>query len=120
MLLHGVTPVWLTDYWDGPLEGLATYEGRLHWFKVESFDADDPPSVRTYVLYPLSEDEAADEEALHQLFQEHVGTHTDWQLRGTRDARVHQDSNWASFYDSPEAKRHRDYTTRPPTGRFTL
>lgn len=120
MLLQGVTPVWITDYWDGPLQGLATYEERLHWFEVESFDPDDPPTVRTYALYPLSDDEVAAEEALHRLFRKHVGTHTDWHLRGTPDAVVHPESKWASFYDSAEAKRDRVYTTRPAVGRFTL
>jgi hypothetical protein len=120
MSLQGVEPVWITDYWDGPLQGLARYEGRLHWFEVESFNIDDPSAMRTYVLYPLSDQEIAAEEALHDLFRKHVGTHTDWELRGKPEAVVHPRSEWAGFYESAEAKRERDYSTRTAIGRFTL
>lgn len=120
MSLEAVTPVWITDYWDGPFEGLAMYEERLHWFKVESFDHDDPPPVRRYALYALSDDEIAAEEALHNLFRRHVGTHTDWNTRWTPDAAVRPQSEWAHFYESAGAKQERNYTTRPAIGWFTL
>ena len=80
--LKNVQPVWVTDFWDGPLNGLALYEGRCHWFEVESFDPDHPPEIRKYILYPLTDDEIVAEEALHDLFRKHVGTHTDWDVRG--------------------------------------
>lgn len=118
--LKTVEPVWVTDFWDGPLNGLALYEGRCHWFEVESFDPDHPPEIRKYILYPLTDDEIVAEEALHDLFRKHVGTHTDWDVRGTPDAVVRPQTEHAAFYDSAEAQRDRDYTTRPAIGWFRL
>ena len=96
------------------------YEGQSHWFEVASFDADDPPPTRRYVLYPLTDEEIAAEESLHDLFRAHVGTHTDWDVRGTPDAVVRPQPEHAAFYQSPEAQRDRNYTTRDAVGWFTL
>jgi hypothetical protein len=38
----------------------------------------------------------------------------------TADAVVHPQSEHTGFYDSVDAKRVRDYNTRPAIGRFTL
>ena len=57
---------------------------------------------------------------MHELFRKHVGTHTDWDVRGSADAVVHPQSEWAGFYESAEANIDRDYTTRPAIGSFTL
>ena len=119
-LLEGVEPVWLTDYWDGVLEGLASYRGRGHWFRAEPFDPDEPPKVRRHRLYALTEEEAEAEHALHDLFRTHVGTHWDYAVGGTAEAVVRPKAEWAKFYESAEAQLERDYTSRPPVGWFTL
>jgi hypothetical protein len=94
--------------------------GKASLVRGRSFDPDDPPAVRRYALYPLSDDEIVTEEGLHDLFRKHVGTHIDWEVRGTADAAVQPRSEWARFYESAEAKRDREYTKRSPIGWFTL
>lgn len=59
--LEDVRLLWHTDYWDGPLAGLAHYNGRAYWFEVEAFDWDEPPAERRYLLYSLTDGELAEE-----------------------------------------------------------
>lgn len=117
--LEGVRLLWHADYWDGPLAGLARYNGQDYWFEVEAFDWDDPPAERRYLLYSLTEEELAEEREWHHRFQEHVGTHTDYDARGHRDhAAVKPRSEWSKFYDEYEKRSKPDYTMRAPVGWF--
>jgi hypothetical protein len=115
--LEGVQLLWLADYWDGPIAGLARFAGREHWFEAEPFDWDDPPSERRYWLYALTDDEVEDEREWHGRFQQHVGTHTDYDISGARDiGAVRPRSEWSKFYDEYKRRPPRDYTSRQPVG----
>jgi hypothetical protein len=61
--LSGVRIVWSGDYYDGPLDGLAEYEGREYWFIAVSGDL-----PRTYVLHRISAQQVAGEWAGHREY----------------------------------------------------
>ena len=45
--LRPVTIVWVDDWWDGPVEGMATYQGRDCWFRaIFDTEADEWTSPR--------------------------------------------------------------------------
>jgi hypothetical protein len=121
--LRGVQLLWAADYWDGPIAGLARYDGREHWFEVEEFDWDDPPpaSERRFRLYALNDEELRDEQEWHRRFQKHVGTHSDYERSGNRGhAAVKPPSEWPKFYDEYERRPPREYASREPIGWFVL
>ena len=56
--LSPVTIVWVTDWWDGPVEGMASYQGRDCWFRaIFGTAADEWTSPRRCRLYELTPDE---------------------------------------------------------------
>jgi hypothetical protein len=56
--LRPVTIEWVTDWWDGPVEGMASYQGRDCWFRaIFDTEADEWTSPRRCRLYELSPDE---------------------------------------------------------------
>ncbi|MEV6968645.1 hypothetical protein AB0M47_26370 [Hamadaea sp. NPDC051192] len=70
--LVGVRMLWFDDWYDGPVEGLAEYEGREYWFAdVDDFEYTWPQ--RRYVLHPISPEQAAAEWALHRECQARTG-----------------------------------------------
>ena len=72
--LRPVTIVWVTDWWDGPVEGMASYQGRDCWFRA-IFDAgaDEWTSPRRCRLYELTPDERERLRARHRQWEQHVG-----------------------------------------------
>jgi len=119
--LEDVVLLWVYDYWDGPLAGLAHHAGRDYWFEIEAFDSDDPPIERHYFLFELTDQELADEKEWHHRFQQHVGTHTDYDTTGRRDlSGLRPVSEWPKFYDEFEKRPRPCYTSRAPVGWFTL
>jgi hypothetical protein len=72
--LRPVTIVWVSDWWDGPVEGMATYQGRDCWFRA-IFDtgADEWTSPRRCRLYELAEDERQRLWARHRLWEQDAG-----------------------------------------------
>lgn len=63
-------------YHDGPLTGLCTFEGRVHYFEV---DPDSEYGERLYV-YELTGEEVARELELRRLFEAHLGTYWSYDL----------------------------------------
>jgi hypothetical protein len=53
---------WSKDWWDGPMNGLATYEGSPCWFEFHSMDEE---GVYFYLLYKLSPEQHGTVEAWH-------------------------------------------------------
>jgi len=120
-VLDGVRLKWHIDYWDGPISGIAEFDNRLSYFsQCDSRVKIDPDSGeiarelpgrwrRRFLLYELTEEELNEELHWHQLFQESVGTHTDYDESGNR--------NLDGVRDDP-AKRdafYKAYQQRPPT-----
>ena len=75
--LRPVTIVWVTGWWDGPVEGMASYQGRDCWFRA-IFDtgADEWTSPRRCRLYELSPDERDRLRDRHRFREQHADRST--------------------------------------------
>jgi hypothetical protein len=70
--------LWHSNYWDGPLSGMAEYRGEMVWFEcTRGVDAKE----RTFALYrpPLAERRELCRR--HALFRKMVGKHCDYGRR---------------------------------------
>src|SRR5258706_13714445 len=82
--LAGVRLVTISNWFDGPLAGLAAYEGRTHWYEGRDPLSDDEGNAWEYVLYVLSASELTHELDRHEAFRQLVGTHWDLDDDGQR------------------------------------
>ncbi|MEU7876375.1 hypothetical protein [Dactylosporangium sp. NPDC049140] len=69
--LAEVRKVWFSDWYDGPITGVAVHDGREYWFVVVTNDAaggtwDFEP--RVYVLHRLSREQLMQAWAMHRAF----------------------------------------------------
>jgi hypothetical protein len=116
--LSGVRILWESDWWDGPISGVAEYRSRQGWFHA-AWDrmTDDWEWPRRLVLYELTSDELDREWSGHRLFEAKVSTkhcHHD-------DAPapvVHPQSEWSEFYDLHPASTASKYEDHPVIGWF--
>ena len=109
--------LWHCEYWDGPLSGIALHEGRKVWF----WCADDVQEHRLFHVFPLTDEEIAEEDRWHALFCEHVGTHTDYDEEGRRDVTaIRPHSEWNKFYDAAKDRPPRTYHEREAIGYFVM
>jgi hypothetical protein len=73
--LSGVEKLWFADYYDGPVDGLASFRDREYWYSAVWEDGrgvyTDFP--RLFIVYELTDQEAADEWADHRGFMYDVG-----------------------------------------------
>ncbi len=67
--------LWHENYYDGPLSGMADFNGTMVWFDLEDENED---RYRTYNLYRLTDEERDVFCRHHKEFQEKVGTHCDY------------------------------------------
>ena len=72
--LRPVTILWITDWWDGPVEGMATYQDRDCWFRaIFDTSADEWTSPRRCRLYELAPDERQRLWARHRFWEQYAG-----------------------------------------------
>lgn len=72
--LRPVTIEWVTDWQDGPVEGMASYQGRDCWFRaISGTAADERTSPRRCRLYELAPGERDRLRAEHQWREQHAG-----------------------------------------------
>lgn len=91
--------LWHHDYWDGPLSGIALFNGERVWFSMNSEDGY-LARRRTYKLYRLTPELLALKEHWHSLFVKHVGNHTEYGADNKRIAgSVCSRKNAALFYE---------------------
>ena len=103
--------LWHCDYWDGPKSGLLLYNGKKHWFQVyqESDDSDFRDYYRRFLIIELSEAQLKEEEYWHALFQEKVGTHTDYVPQGKSHAeQLKPRELWHEFYEAYQKRQQLD------------
>lgn len=100
-----VTLLWHCDFNDGPITGLLAHRGERAWFQlIEDYADCEGLSYRRFLLVRLSEQQLRDEEWWHELFQQHVGTHTDYERAEGDSGTVRPQAEHAKFYD-PYSKR---------------
>ena len=71
-----LTMLWHNGYYDGPLSGVAEYNGNKVYF--DCIEEVDETGARIYGLYELSPEDIEYEEHWHNLFRDMVGCHTDY------------------------------------------
>lgn len=95
-----VQPLWVHDFYDGPLSGMARFQGDLAWY-VLAEEEQEPYSegwYRRYWLIRLSPEQATEEMKWHDLFRTHVSTYGDAEI--PEDERgVRPQSEWSQYYE---------------------
>lgn len=104
--------LWVTSYYDGPLCGLCTYKGQVHWFAAEGED----PEPAVWGVYTLTEKELAAALTDKAAFEELVSTRWSYDLPRSKRA-VRPQETHARYYDT--AKRPRAATFVRPERRVT-
>lgn len=108
--------LWHTSYWDGPLAGHVLYQGKQYWFNCV-FEAENRRRTRHFVLVELTPEQLEEEHDWHRLFQEKVGTHTDYDESGQRAiGAVKAQGTWAEFYEPARQRPQMDVSDRPVVG----
>lgn len=77
--------LWHCGYYDGPLNGMALYNGEFVWFDHDKYgdrcDDDDlcpDYGSRTYNVYAISEEDLKTQFAIHERFEKYVGKHSNY------------------------------------------
>lgn len=112
--LRPVTIIWVTAWWDGPVEGMATYQGRDCWFRA-IFDtgADEWTSARRCRLYELTPDERQRLWAQHRLWEQYAGGNCCYHADAPDPALR---PGWETFYQHAD---HQPAQTGTQVGEFT-
>ncbi len=103
--------LWHHGYYDGPLSGVAEYNGVKVWFEL---DEEDDYQQRTYAVYMLSPDETIQLVQLHKDFQDMVGYNCDY---GDLYAPYTKNPRFNEFYTKYK-DRDVDYTKNTKIGVF--
>jgi hypothetical protein len=109
-----------SSWHDGPVAGLAEYDGNEYWYSVDFDEAtEDFASPRLYKLRRLSAIERAEEWHRHRLFESYVSTkhchHDDVQEPVVRPREM-----WHLFYDDPENRSRNEDRHADVVGVFRL
>lgn len=96
-----ITPLWHLSYYDGPLSGIVVCRGRNFYVK-HVYEED----RMWWAAWDLTPDEWARESARHKLFEEHVGTHTNYSENADGEwtrkiGTTKPQSEWDNFYKNP-------------------
>lgn len=125
-----VTLLYHSDYYDGPLSGMATYKGEKYWYlffgtyqRIGRLKTAD--SWYCYWLVKLTPEQFALEEQIHEDFRRWVGTHCDYGEDGGERNRegLRQEGDWKKFYekwDVPKEQLRDSYKDNEVIGWFQL
>ena len=76
------------NYYDGPMTGMARYDGRRLWFDLDAEDYEGDRRIRTFKVYQPSEQQLKEHDYWHGEFQKYVRT----------DRTNLPESEWPKFY----------------------
>jgi hypothetical protein len=115
--LSGVTVLWISDWWDGPVAGLASFDGHDRWFRaIFDEEADEYPSPRRYRLFEISEPELVKQWDMHHHWEEVGGG--GWCFHdGAPDSNLLP--GWQDFYRRYPVDQFREVVTGREIGEFT-
>jgi len=96
-----VIPMYHLNYYDGPLSGMINVKGRI--FYVESIYGEE--DRQWWAAWELTEEELKCELARHELFKQHVGSHTEYKLNDDecwvrKDHDLKPEDDWKNFYEA--------------------
>lgn len=101
--------LWATDWWDGPTAGVALANGEPCYFKAA--DEDEHPPPRCCVVWRLTAGQFEELKRWHDLFREHVGSHTDFDADGRRHpGSLRPQVEHSRFYDAYATRRPLELT----------
>ncbi len=115
-----ITMLWYSNYYDGPLDGLAEFEGERVWFHCVEME-DNPFQMRRFSLYKMSADDLAYEDKWHKLFNELVGYHCDYGIDDNDNPKTTEEQHDEYFRLSDEDDRKikkKEYTENECLGTF--
>lgn len=124
--------LWHCGYYDGPLDGILLYQEQVHWFQIFYALRTDEIRSRTdkngttwldhfvrYLVVELSDEQAKEEAYWHKLFQEEVGTHTDYNEAGHRTIGALKSQDiWHEFYEAYKTRKPHDLSNNRVVGWF--
>ena len=101
-----------SNYYDGPLSGLALYNGQKVWFDCIEWEDDNLFHCRRFNLHELSAKDLDEIEYWHKRFQQDVGYHTDYGDVYTREGIGKDKNRFDAFYRDIKKffEKPRDYT----------
>jgi hypothetical protein len=111
--LQGVEILWPNEFYDGPLDGLASYAGRQLWFVAVGSQ-----EGRRFSVHELTAAELEEEWRLHRLYEELVGSETCWHL-GYRKPVKPANPDPERFFQIREKYVRPNYSSRPVVGYFS-
>lgn len=112
-----VNYLWHNDFYDGPYNGICVYKDEKCWFDCVKEYAS---GSRIFKLVRITSEQLKEEEYWHNLFREHVGTHTDYDENERRDGKgVKSQDNWHKFYDKQKDRKKRDFSKNEIVGYFS-
>ena len=103
--------LWHSNYYDGPLSGMADYKGKKVWFDCVEDEHCNIYNIRIFGLYELSDEEVKEEEHWHQFFCDNVGKHSNY-VDGKReaDSASYTQESFDYYYKEAKKRKSRDYT----------
>jgi hypothetical protein len=127
-----IRPLWHNDYYDGPISGILLYQERIHWFQIfldlrtdEAQDLIDHGGIASnhhfgrYLVLQLSEEQIREETYWHELFQQKVGTHTDYNENRQRVLGALKPRDlWDEFYEPYKTRKPEDFSDNMIVGWF--
>lgn len=95
------TLLWHSGFWDGPISGMLSYDGREHWFEMiqENDIVEEGRWYRRFAVVTLTRDQIDREHKVHEDFRQHVGTHCDYAHDSQGLQGVRPKEQWHLFYD---------------------
>lgn len=116
--------LWHCEYWDGPRSGVLIYMAKPHWFQIFG-QGDEGDGGRwqdrygKFLVLQLSGEQYAEEAANHRLFQEKVGTHTDYDPDGRPvQGELEPQDMWHEYYDEAKERPEQDFSDNEVVGWF--
>jgi hypothetical protein len=110
--------LWVNDFYDGPLQGVAEVHGARYLFDIidrEALGTED--ESRMYWLIALSPEQWREEVGWHELFCRKVGTHFDYTGRPVPPA---EEVCPDEFYEPYRHRKQTDYSDNEVIGWFRL
>lgn len=112
-----ITMLWYSDYYDGPLSGLAEFKDEKVWFHC--VEMEDPLfHMRKFALYKLTKDELAYEEKWHAIFNKLVGYHCDYGVDDSEKPQTTLEQHDEYFRLHEAEQTETDYTKNECLGIF--
>lgn len=85
--------LWSLGHYDGPMSGIALYNGRPHYAKCHQWIGSKKP--RYFWLYPLTDEEIRQEQLYQEMFRHYYGPHCDYEEDGFTRKTSTSTPNWS-------------------------